>query len=258
MCNSLRSAGIQVQENNLDSDAVIIWSVLWYGRMRNNQEIYQHYQAQGRPIVVVDIGTLIRGVTWKIGLGNINRSGWFGDQKDRDADRAKKLGLRSRQPTHGDSILVALQHSRSLQAESITDMAQWALYQIQQVRQYSSREIVIRPHPRDPVKFGRLPDGVTIQRPLPVAGTYDSFDWTDSWHAVINHNSGPGVLAAIAGIRPVVADTSLAYPVAVNIQSIEQPYVADREQWLIDIAHTEYTHDEIAQGLWLKRLGSRL
>jgi len=97
-----------------------------------------------------------------------------------------------------------------------------------------------------------------VENPKPVAGTYDGFDWRDAWHAVVNHNSGPGVMAALAGVRPVVHNTSLAWPVSVNIQDIERPYDIDRERWLIEIAHTEYTLDEITQGTWLKRLGSRL
>jgi hypothetical protein len=58
---------------------------------------------------------------------------------------------------------------------------------------------------------------------------------------VINYNSGPGIQATIAGVPVVVDKTSLAYG------------VVDREQWLIEICHTEYTIEEIKQGLWVKR-----
>ena len=250
--------GIRVQENSMDSDAVIIWSVLWSGRMRSNREVYQHYQALGRPVIVVDVGTLVRGTTWKIALDNINGSGWFGSSQDLDPDRPRRLGLIRSGPCTGPRVLIALQHGQSLQASAITDMADWAVTQARQIRQQTDRDIVIRPHPRDRVRFTHLPAGVTVENPKPVPGTYDSFDWQDSWHAVINHNSGPGVLAAVAGIRPVVHESSLAWSVAVNMQDIERPYQIDRDEWLIKLAHTEYTLEEISQGLWLKRLGSRL
>lgn len=250
--------GIQVQENSMDSDAVIIWSVLWSGRMRSNREVYQHYQALGRPVIVVDVGTLVRGTTWKIALDNINGSGWFGSSQDLDPDRPRRLGLIRSDTCPGPRVLIALQHGQSLQVSAITDMADWAVEQARQVRQQTDRDIVIRPHPRDRVRFLHLPAGVTVENPKPVAGTYDGFDWQDAWHAVINHNSGPGVMAALAGVRPVVHSSSLAWPVSVNIQDIERPYDIDRSRWLIEIAHTEYTLDEITQGIWLKRLGSRL
>jgi len=42
------------------------------------------------------------------------------------------------------------------------------------------------------------------------------------------------------------------------LADIEKPYTLDREQWLTEICHTEYTVQEIKQGLWLRRLQSRL
>ena len=55
-------------------------------------------------------------------------------------------------------------------------------------------------------------------------------------------------------MRPVVDATSLAHPVGVAITDIEKPYVTDRDLWLAQISHTEYTVPELEQGLWLKRI----
>jgi hypothetical protein len=77
-------------------------------------------------------------------------------------------------------------------------------------------------------------------------------------HAIVNYNSGPGIQAAISGARPIVDFTSLAYPVGVDIADIEQPYDLDRQLWLTQISHTEYTVPELEQGLWLKRIESAL
>jgi hypothetical protein len=79
-----------------------------------------------------------------------------------------------------------------------------------------------------------------------------------SCHAVVNHNSGPGTQAAIAGSRPVVHESSLAAPVAVSFADIEKPYDIDRSQWLIEICHTEYTVEELRTGQWLKRIAPAL
>ena len=73
MLSSLRRAGHRLEENSVDADCAIIWSVLWYGRMAPNKAMYEHYRSQGKPVIVVDVGTLHRDVTWKIAVNS--RSG---------------------------------------------------------------------------------------------------------------------------------------------------------------------------------------
>jgi hypothetical protein len=95
-------------------------------------------------------------------------------------------------------------------------------------------------------------------KPKKLANTYDSFDLDVKYHAVINYNSGPGIQAAIAGVRTVVDSTSLAAPVGIDITQLEHPYTTDRCQWLIEIAHTEYTVEEILKGIWFQRLKHKI
>ena len=66
---------------------------------------------------------------------------------------------------------------------------------------------------------------------------------------------------SINGIPAFVGTSSLAYDVANDIDflhDIENPIMPDRTQWLNDYAHTEYTIEEIAQGLPLKSLTPKL
>ena len=93
-----------------------------------------------------------------------------------------------------------------------------------------------------------------METPNKLPNTYDSFDMHYDCHALVNYNSGPGIQAAIAGVRPVVELTSLAYPVGIGFADIEQPYTRDRETWLTQICHTEYTVDELRRGTWLERI----
>jgi hypothetical protein len=258
MIRSMSAHGWQIRENDLRADVAVIWSVLWWGRMKNNQNIYRVFQDTGRPVIVVDIGTLRRGLTWKVALGNINGSGWFGHHQDLDLDRPRKLGISLKSSHPGKDILIASQHSASLQAKNIPDMTAWVRSQIDLVRQHTDRQIVIRPHPRDRLIIDRLHRDISIHVPDKITGSYDDFGWPSGFHAVINHNSGPGVLAALSGSAPVVDRSSLAWPVSVSMQDIDRPYDRDRSQWLIEIAHTEYTINEIDQGLWLKRLSDKL
>jgi hypothetical protein len=254
---SCRQQGIATVENSQDADMAVIWSVLWNGRMKGNEEIYHHYRSQNKPVVIIDVGTLNRGVTWKVAVNHINRSGYYGHHADLDQDRPAKLGIHLQTPKHATpEIVIAAQHSRSLQVSDI-NVETWISNQVAQLRQHTDRPIVVRPHPRSAIKLLGLP-GVSMQIPEHVVGTYDSFDLVLNCHAIVNYNSGPGIQAAIAGVRPIVDQSSLASPVSISIADIEKPYEVDRTQWLVELSHTEYTQEEIQQGLCLKRLWDKL
>jgi hypothetical protein len=258
MLNSLRSAGHTIEPNSMSADAAIIWSALWSGRMTANKQIYEYYRAQNRPVIIADVGALYRGETWKIAVNHINSLGYYGHTENLDMDRPRKLGISlalnfSRNP----AILIAAQHRHSLQLADQNHEA-WITQQINAIKQISDRPIVIRPHPRSPLHMDSLPNDVIIEKPQRITDTYDSFDIHFDYHAVVNYCSGPGIQAAISGTRPVVGAYSLASPVAVTIDNIDQPYNTDRDQWLVEICHTEYTLEEIKRGLWLKRLSAAL
>ncbi len=257
--DSLQARGIQTQENSMHSDAVIIWSALFHGRMSKNREVYEHYRRENKPVIIVEIGALYRGNTWKIAVNNITAQGYYGHTENLDWGRPQRLKISLAQKIKPrPHVILAMQHARSLQVEHITNMTEWVRNTLTKLRTHTDRPILIRPHPRCRTPLFPLPPGVNIEHPQKIANTYDSFDMHFDCHAVVNYNSGPGVQAAIAGVRPVVDSTSLAYPVGVSLDNIEQPYTVDRDQWLTEICHTEYTVEEIERGLWLKRLESAL
>jgi hypothetical protein len=256
--DSLRRAGHTVEQDSMDADAAIIWSVLWSGRMTENKQVYEYYRAHGKPVIIADVGALHRGETWKIAVNHINRLGYYGHTENLDMDRPRKLGISlavnlSRNP----AILIAAQHQHSLQLANQNHEA-WIMEQVDAIRQVSDRPIVIRPHPRSQLQMDSLNKTITVERPQRVVDTYDSFDMHFDYHAVVNYSSGPGTQAAISGTRPVVGTYSLALPVSVAIDDLDQPYNIDRDQWLVEICHTEYTVKEIQQGLWLQRLSAAL
>ena len=255
----VQAAGHQTQENSWDSDAAVIWSVLWHGRMTPNQTVYRHYRSQNKPVIVIEVGSLYRGNTWKIAVNHVNAAGYYGHLDNLDWDRPRKLKISlATQVVTRPEIVIATQHQHSLLVQPIAPVQQWVRDQIQLIRNNSDRPIVVRPHPRSPLNIPNLPAGVTLQRPNRVTGTYDSYDMHYNCHAVVNYNSGPGIQAAIAGVRPVVDASSLAYPVAVSYEDLEQPYVVDRDLWLTQLCHTEYTVDEIKKGSWLSRIAPSL
>jgi len=245
-----------IEHNNMDSsaDVAVIWSQLWHGRMKHNREIWQTFRNSGRPVIVAEVGMLRRGSTWKLGLNGTGSTAYYGTELT--PGRAEKLRLTAKPWTNtGYNIVIAAQRSESEQWAGQPPTVAWLTETAGKIREYTDRPIVIRPHPRQ--RIGAVPDCV-IQMPNPVQGTYDNFDYDQclktAW-AVINHNSGPGSQAVLAGVPAFVDSTSLAAPVGnLDLSRINDPARPDRTAWLEQLAHTEWYTEEIASGLPLSRL----
>ena len=255
----LLALGYSVAYNDDSADVDVIWSVLWHGRMAPNKSIW----LQDKPTIVLEVGGIQRGTTWKVGLNGINRSAYPNSQDD-GGTRAASLGLVcSPWRSNGDFILVCGQHDKSLQWQDQPTMSNWFLQTYDEIRKHTDRPIIFRPHPRC-----RLPHierglkNVYRQEPVKLGGTYDDFDIEfDNIWATISWSSNPGIHSIIRGVPSFVSNSSLAYPVANDIDflhDIENPLMPDRTQWLNDYAHTEWTVEEIAQGNPIKRLTDEL
>ena len=244
----LKSLGHEIV--NTPDSTPVIWSVLWHGRMAHNEKIYQNHQ----PVVIIEVGNLHRGNTWRVSINHINSLGKFGNREDLDPDRPKKLGVtltpirENRRP----EIMIATQHQRSLQWKDQPAMIDWVQSTVAQIRQHSDRKIIVRPHPRSPISLNI--SGVEVGVPRQIVGTYDDFDIDFNYHCVVNHNSGPAVQAAIHG-TPIICDTSsLAGEISGKFEDIENIKLPDREDWFLKLCHTEWTVSEIAQGIPMQRL----
>lgn len=255
-----KRAGYDVIPNSFETDTVVIWSALWHGRMKPNEEVYQKFREQNKPVIFIEVGALNRGVTWKVSVNHVTAQGFYGHHDNLDPDRPRRFGVRLNYPKSSrPEILICSQHRASLQVQDQwPNQENWINDRIRKLRQYSDRTIIVRPHPRSQINLSLLPSNVTVQTPKKLINTYDSFDFDVNYHAIVNHNSGPGIQAALAGIKPIVDSTSLAFPVSYAMAAIDKPYDIDREQWLIEIAHTEYSIHELTQAIWYARLESHL
>ena len=252
----IRSLGHEIVQK--DENVAVIWSVLWSGRMSGNQRVYRECQAAGIPVIVIEVGNLFRGRTWRICLENINGDGIFANETDIDQERPQKLGidLEPIKEHRKSEILIATQHKASLQWQGQPSMQDWVEQTILKIKKYTDRKIVVRPHPRSLISLS-LPN-IEVQVPKQIPGSYDDFDIDYNYHCVINHNSGPAVQAAIKGI-PIICDpSSLAAPLSNSIENIENLVIPDRSEWFLKLCHTEWTVDEIAKGIPQQRLLSKI
>lgn len=253
----LQKLGYTVVDNDMSADVAVIWSVLWHGRMTANQSIFEEFQRLNKPIIVAEVGSLQRGQTWKLSIFDpVQRYPRAID----DARWTKSKLVYKQGSARGDNIVIACQRTDSLQWHSQPDLEVWLQETINRIRLFTGRPIIIRPHPRQILskKF----HGTIIQNPLPLLGTYDSFDFhtaLSNTRVVINHNASPGVLSFLSGV-PVIAGPSgitqsLAQEVSIGFDNIESDRIGySSKTWLNKIAHTEWSINEIESGLPLELL----
>ena len=259
--HSLLAAGHDICNSSdiHDSDCHVIWSVLFNGRMAPNQHIWKSAKKHRKPVIVLEVGGINRGKTWKVGLNGINRDAYVGDTGN-DATRAQTLGLEFKPwKEKGEYILICGQHDKSLQWQNMPRMSYWVMDTIDTIQQHTDMPIIFRPHPRCKLEaIEHQYKNVYRDEPRHIEGTYDDFNLSfNRVHAVISHSSNPGPQAVLNGVPAFVSPSSLAYDAANDLDflhDIENPYKPDRQQWLNDYAWTEFTVEEIADGIPLKRL----
>ena len=244
--------GIDSIENDINADAAVIWSVLWHGRLRPNLSVYKHFRSQNKPVFIIEVGSLHRGKTWKVSVNHITNEGIYGNKTDWTPNRDKflNINLMPEKRICKGQVLIACQHNSSHQWPSTMSVESWIKQQVDQVRQVTDARIIVRQHPRCRITPFHLPN-VSFTTPVKIPNTYDMFDINYNYDFVINYNSGVGIQAAIAGTPVIVDPSSLAYPVSSTLANLNMP---DRTTWFQEILHTEWTVEEIAEGIPQKRL----
>ncbi|NBP57015.1 hypothetical protein EBU71_10895, partial [bacterium] len=111
---SCKRFGIEPVENSWDADCALIWSVLWRGRMEENRKVYEFYRNLNKPVFILEVGSLLRGKTWKVSINNITRDGEYANTDNFIANRDKNLGiiLEDFKYDAHNPILIAGQHDQ--------------------------------------------------------------------------------------------------------------------------------------------------
>ena len=261
---SLEKAGEEIQINeDKNSDIVVIWSVLWQGRMIGYKRIWDECQLKNKPVVVLEVGGIKRNETFKVGINGVNREADFANQPV-DDKRWKKLNIELKPwQSTGNTIIICGQHHRSHQWRNNPSMNLWFEQQINEIRKYTNRPILVRPHPRNPVGLDiKKWKNVSYKPPQRDYNTIDDTDFKEAlkhtW-AVINYSSNPAMMAVFNGIPVFVSEQSLCYDVGnINISKINNPVMPNRNEWANKLAYTECTTNEIKQGLPWRRIKKRL
>lgn len=244
-------------------DVAVIWSVLWRGRMERYKRIWDNYRSQGKPVVVLEVGGIRRNHSFKIGINGINGKADFANQ-DFD-DKRWPLFKHQLRPwsTTGELIVICGQHDASEQWKGLPKMNKWIKQQIIEIRKYTNRTILVRPHPRNIVNISESEfENVKVRLPKRDYQTYDDTDFRatlkSTW-AVVNHSSNPAMEAVFNGIPVFVSADSLCKEVGnLEIRDINTPAMPNRIDWANKLAYTEWFKDEIEAGLPWARIKKRL
>ena len=251
--------------------AVILGWVHEHGKtaahLQFRQEILDGQRAHGRRTVIADSNLFLYRNQENPGYwlrysydGIFANTGEYCDQSpdpDRWAQIQSQCGVRLapwRQT--GDHVLICLQRDGGWSMAG-WDVVDWAIKNIVELRKYTDRPIRIRPHPGDKKarkyceRIMKLCQGRGMSRiTISTEGHSLKDDFVDCW-AVVNHNSSPGVAAAVEGIPVILTDPerSQARDVATpNINRIENPFMPDRDAWINRISQFHWSHAELQSG----------
>jgi hypothetical protein len=258
-----KKENFQINQWDNTTDVAVIWSVLWRGRMEQNRKIWDEFKAQGKPVVVLEVGGIKRNLSWKVGINGINRDADFANQTfDNTRWPLFKIDMQPWKQS-GNVIVICGQHNNSLQWQGLPKMHKWLQQQVREIRKYTNKPILVRPHPRDPVNISIDEfKNIKIAQPKRDWSTYDDTDFKkvlkSTW-AVVNHSSNPAMEAVFSGIPVFVSQSSLCFEVGNHgYADINKPAMPNRQAWADRLAYTEWFVDEIREGKPWSRIRERL
>lgn len=156
---------------------------------------------------------------------------------------------------NGHHILLCLQRNGGWSMGGY-DVVDWASKTIVELRKYTDREIVLRPHPGDKgaktyLHPKNLLKKINYLKGVRVSTAPDLLNDLHKCWAVVNHNSSPTVGAAIEGYPIFVTDPdrSQSRDVAnTDLSKIENPVLFDRQPWVERLAMFHWNFDELISG----------
>ena len=164
------------------------------------------------------------------------------------------ISLDPPQTNLGGHVLICMQRDGGFAMKALDPLV-WLTQKIAEIRKYTDRTIMVRPHPGayKPTDFLQFRTrhyqthlGVQVLEP----STDRLTDNLQRAHAAVFFNSSASVAAACAGVPIFVDDAScVSWAVAnKNIAKIESPEQFDRQQWIYDLAAAHWSDDDAKEG----------
>lgn len=253
--------------NVLDVDVAVVQGFVHPGsknmpHLNLRKEVFEHQKARGKRSIIVDSNLFL-----SYDLNNSNKflrysyDGVFpntGEYCNQTPDPkrwdylSKKIGIKLKPwGTEGKHILICCQRSGGWSMEG-QQLIPWIIKMVRQVRKYSDRPIVIRLHPGDRLSSQHRQHIVRFRlNNVKISNSPNLLEDLKNAYAVINHNSSPGVVAAIEGKPLFLTDPERSQAGVVantDLSRLETPLEFDRESWIQRMAQMHWTLDELKDG----------
>jgi hypothetical protein len=211
--------------------------------------VFAEQRKRGLDVVVLETGYINRGDGptnhYAAGLNGLNGRADFRNT-NMPSDRAEKLQLTLKPwKKEGEFILLAGQVPWDASVDHI-DMVEWLKSTIINIKKYTSKSIIFRPHP-----LANLPPFEGC-----IYSTNSLLHDLDQAHAVVCFNSNIGVDSVLDGVPIFIGDDgSMVKSIAnTDLTLLDKPLLNDRRQWLNDIAYSQWTPAEMSDGYAWKHL----
>jgi len=175
--------------------------------------------------------------------------------------QALHIELQAPQSNPQGHILICMQRDGGFSMKTLDPM-EWLNRKIRQIRQYTQRQIMIRPHPGDyrPDDFHKWHKRQNNKITSIIVADPTNTQLTDNLtgaHSAVFFNSSASVAAVCAGIPVFVDDISCVSWTVANqdIAQIESPTVFAKEQWLYNLSAAHWSDADAQAGrIWQKFL----
>lgn len=212
-----------------------------WNKLRHN-DIVNRQRIIGGRVLGINFGSLQRKLGYyTIGWDGLNNEGSYFNENS-TAERWNKLGL-TIEPwrVSGQHIILVCQVPTDGSVHQV-DIIEWCKEKVEELKKFSDREIIFRPHPLARMVTPSLKGTVRSEKPF-------EEDLKNAW-AVVSYSSTSSGLSVLSGIPALTFHPcSVAYPVSSHdIAEIESPKMPELKQWAYNLANTQWSLREIRDG----------
>lgn len=243
VANGLKARGESVRlidehEFRMPSPVAVMFG---WGKLRHREILRQQALVRGKTLVV-SFGALRRSEGFfTLGWNGLNgRAEYLNENSPADRWEQLKIDLRPWRSS-GRHIIISGQVPTDGSVSTV-DILQWCEEQTINLRCWTDRPLIFRPHPQARDISFEIPWTVRSEKLL-------SEDLAEAW-AVVTYNSTSSSMAVIEGVPVFTADRgSMAWEVSDHdLKRIENPTLFDRTQWAFNLAYTQWQLEEIESG----------
>ena len=227
-------------------------AIVFAGMIRGEGLIYKYCQETGRNFVYVDHAYLNRG--YDIGSPDtewmrITQNGFTWNKlQPKTQDRwnkyfADKYQLAPWNTHEGKNILV-LPPSEATKY-LFPDSVEWTEATVKELTHRVNAPVKIREKPKQPV-IDPITNQVTSRLDITHNTTIDAELLNAKY--VVAYNSAVPVQATLLGIPCITSTQSAAYPISMSLDRIKYPPEPNRQEWLNQLVHHQFTSAEMKSG----------